>query len=160
MAFHRRGNSYLDCFYPPIEALGVEVYEGEFSGRWLLENLRNIDYVHLHWPSGFYHAPRRGKCFRNFALFLFFLTLARSRGARLIWTIHNLYPHDRCVVPQLDTLVRRILVKMGTHFFIHGLSARAEVLREFPTLAGRAVLIEHGHWVDQYPNTVSCGTAR
>ncbi len=160
MAFHRRGNSYLDCFYPPIEALGVEVCEGEFSGRWLLRNLRNTDYIHLHWPSGFYHASKRRKCFRGFALFLFFLTLVRWRGARLIWTIHNLYPHDRCLVPQLDILARQLLVKLGSRFFIHGPSARTQVLREFPKLAERTVMIEHGHWVDYYPNTIPQGTAR
>jgi beta-1,4-mannosyltransferase len=99
-------------------------------------------------------------CFRNFALFLFFLALTRWRGARLIWTIHNLYPHDRCVVPRLDIFARQLLVKMGSRFLIHGFSAEAEVLREFPKLKGRTILIEHGHWIDYYPNTVPCGTAR
>jgi beta-1,4-mannosyltransferase len=160
MAYHRRGNSYLDCFYPAIEALGVKVYEGEFSGKWLLKHLRNIDYIHLHWPSFFYNVPQRSKCLRNFALFLFLLTLARWRGARIIWTVHNLYPHDSCVVPQLDVLTRRVLVGMGARFFIHGASARAAVLREFPSLAGRTVQIEHGHWIDYYPDTISCNAAR
>jgi beta-1,4-mannosyltransferase len=160
MAFHRRGNSYLDCFYPPIEALGVKVYEGEFSGRWLLKNLRGVDYIHIHWPSFFYNVPERRKCFRGFFLFLFFLTLARWRGARLIWTVHNLYPHDRCVVPQLDTLTRQLLIKRGSCFFVHGTSAKTEVLREFPAMEGRIVLIDHGHWVDYYPNEVPCSTAR
>jgi beta-1,4-mannosyltransferase len=160
MAFPRNGNCYVDCFYPPIEALGVEVHEGDFSGRWLLKHLRNIDYIHIHWPSLFYNDLRRHKCLRRFALFLFLLTLGRWRGARLIWTIHNLYPHDRCVIPQLDTLTRRLLVKLGKIFFIHGSAAEADVLREFPALSGRTILIQHGHWIDYYPNTVSCSTAR
>ncbi|MGA7791465.1 MAG: glycosyltransferase [Candidatus Acidiferrales bacterium] len=160
MAFPRKDNSYSECFYPPVEALGVEVYKGECSGRWLLKHLRNIDYIHIHWPSLFYNEPQRRKCLRKFALFLFFLTLGRLRGARLIWTIHNLYPHERCVIPQLDTLTRRLLVKLGTLFFIHGSSAEADVLREFPALAGRTVLIQHGHWIGYYPNTMTCSTAR
>jgi len=160
MAFHRRGNSYIDCFYPAVEALGVEVCEGEFSGRWLLKNLHNVDYIHIHWPSHFYNDPQRRKCLRNFALFLFLLTLARWRGVHLIWTIHNLYPHDRCVVQQLDPLTRRLLVKIGVRFFVHGSSAKAEVLREFPVLAGRVVQIDHGHWIGYYPNTMACSAAR
>jgi beta-1,4-mannosyltransferase len=160
MVFPRRGDSYVNCFYPPIEALGVKVFEGDFSGRWLLKNLRGVDYIQIHWPSFFYNVPERRKCLRGFSLFLFFLALARWRGARLIWTIHNLYPHDRCVVPQLDTLTRQLLVKMGSCFFVHGPSAKAEVLREFPALEGRIVLIDHGHWVGYYPNEVSCSTAR
>jgi len=160
MAFHRRGNSYLDCFYPAIEALGVKVFDGEFSGSWLLKNLHDIDYVHIHWPSHFYNDPQRRKCLRNFTLFLFLLALARWRGARLVWTIHNLYPHDRCVIPQLDTLTRRLLVSVGVRFFVHGSSAKGEVLREFPPLAGRVVQIEHGHWIGYYLNTMPCNVAR
>jgi beta-1,4-mannosyltransferase len=160
MAFPRSGDSYVDSFYPPIEALGVEIYEGRFSGKWLLKHLRNIDYIHIHWPSFFYNRPQRGKCLRGFALFTFLLMLARWRGARLIWTIHNLYPHERCVIPQLDTLTRRLLIRLGTIFFVHGSSAEADVLREFPALAGRTVVIDHGHWIGHYANTMACSTAR
>src|ERR1035441_257458 len=120
MAFPRKDNSYSECFYPPVEALGVEVYKGEYSGRWLLKHLRNIDYIHIHWPSSFYNEPQRRKCLRKFALFLFFLTLAFWRGARLIWTIHNLYPHERCVIPQLDTLTRRLLVNLSPSLLARG----------------------------------------
>jgi beta-1,4-mannosyltransferase len=160
MAFPRKGNSYVDCFYPPVEALGARVVEGQFSGRWLLKHLRDIDYVHIQWPSFFYHEPQPQKCLRHFALFLFFFTLARLRGAHLIWTIHNLYPHERCVIPQLDSLTRWLLVKFGTLFFIHGSSALTGVLREFPACAGRTVLIQHGNWIAYYPNEIPCSTAR
>jgi glycosyltransferase involved in cell wall biosynthesis len=49
---------------------------------------------------------------------------------------------------------------MSTYFFIHGPSAQAEVLREFPTVTGRTVLIQHGHWINYYPNTMSSAMAR
>lgn len=160
MAFPRSGNSYSDCFYPQIEAMGLKVYEGEFSGRWLLKNLHNIDYVHIHWPSFFYSRPQRSKCLHDFALFSFFLLLARWRGARLIWTVHNLYPHERCVIPQFDILARKLLVRMGSIFFVHGASAETDVLWEFPKLAGRTVQIEHGNWVGYYPDSIPRSVAR
>ena len=160
MAFPFKGDSYVDCFYPPVEALGMKVYEGKFSGRWLIKNLRNIDYVHIHWPSFFYNAPQPRKCLSNFAMFTFLLVLARWRGARIIWTVHNLYPHEQCVIPLLDTLARRLLVKWGFLFLVHGPSAEADVLSEFPAVAGRTAQIEHGHWIGYYPNTISCRTAR
>jgi glycosyltransferase involved in cell wall biosynthesis len=34
------------------------------------------------------------------------------------------------------------------------------VLREFPASAGRIVQIQHGHWIDYYPNEMTRGTAR
>jgi beta-1,4-mannosyltransferase len=160
IAFPRRGNGYVDCFYNAVEALGVEVREGHFSGRWLLKHLRNADYVHIHWPSYFYAEPRRRKSLRGFAMFLFFLALARWRGARLVWTMHNIYPHDRCVIPQLDIWARRLLVKFSMLVFIHCSCAEAEVLREFPALARRTVQIQHGNWIGHYPNTIPCRSAR
>jgi beta-1,4-mannosyltransferase len=160
IAFPRRGNGYVDCFYAAVEGLGVEVREGRFSWRWLLKHVRNADYIHIHWPSYFYAAPQRRKCLRDFAKFLFLLTLARLRGARLVWTIHNIYPHDRCVIPQLDILARRLLVKLSVLFFIHCSCAEAGVLREFPALARRIVQIQHGHWIGYYPNTIECSAAR
>jgi len=160
MAFPRRGDSYTECFYPALESLGVKVYEGIFAGRWLLQNLRSIDYVHLHWPSFFYHDQRRTKCLRKYALFLFFLALARWRGARLIWTVHNLYPHDRCIIPPLDGLTRRLLIRMTARFAIHGPSAEGEVRRMFPAVAGRTILIDHGHYIGYYPNFITRSVAR
>lgn len=160
MAFPREGNSYSECFYPPLEAIGVTIYQGEFSGRWLLKHLRNIDFVHIHWPSFFYNDSQRHKSLRKFVLFLFFLALVRWRGARLIWTIHNLYPHEPSIIPQLDLLARRLVVGMGSLFFVHGSAAEADVLLEFPSLAGRTVLIQHGHFVGYYPDTLTRSAAR
>jgi len=160
LAFPSKGNAYVDCFYPPIEALGVDVREGIFAGRWLLRNLHHVDYVHIHWPSFLYGSADRGTCLRAFALFLFLIALIRWRGARLIWTVHNLYPHDRCVIPRMDTWVRRILVKNCAFFLIHGPAAEQAVLAEFPATAGRTVPIEHGNWIGYYPNTIGRDDAR
>jgi len=160
IAFPRGGNDYVDCFYAAVEALGVEVRDGYFSGRWLLKHVRNADYIHIHWPSFFYNAPQRRKCLRGFAMFLFLLTLARWRGVRLVWTIHNIYPHERCVIPQLDILARRLLVKSSVLFVIHCSCAEADVLREFPATARRIVQIQHGHWIGYYPNTIARSNAR
>jgi beta-1,4-mannosyltransferase len=140
--------------------LGVEVREGQASWRWLLKHIRDDDCIHVHWPSFFYDMPQRRKCLRGFAAFLFLLAVARWRGARLIWTIHNIFPHERCVIPPLDVWVRRLLVRFGTLFLIHCSCAEAEVLREFPALAGRIVHIPHGNWIGYYPDTISRSAAR
>src|SRR5689334_278108 len=160
IAFPIGGDSYTESFYSALSALGVEVRAGIFAGRWLLANLRDADYVHLHWPSFLYSAPTRGTCLYRFSIFLFFLLLCRWRGIRLVWTVHNLYPHDRCVVPQLDRLARRLIVRMAARFAIHGRSAAAEVQRVFPAVANRVVLIDHGHWVGRLPRTLSREAAR
>src|SRR5579862_4192192 len=160
LAFPGKGNVYVDCLYPPFEALGISVREGIFAGRWLLSNVHRGDYVHIHWPSFLYSSTDRAKSLRAFALFRFLIALIRWRGARLMWTIHNLYPHDRCVMPQMDIWVRRLLVKHANVFLIHGPDAEQAVLQEFPAVAGRTVLIKHGNWIGHYPNTIGRDEAR
>jgi beta-1,4-mannosyltransferase len=160
MAFPKHGNSYVDCFYPAMEKLGASVQAGDFSLRWLMDHLRSVDYVHLHWPSFLYRGKTAGETVSGFGRFLFFLGLIRRRGVRLAWTVHNLYPHDPCPLPGIDWTARRALIRTGSLFLIHGPSAEKAALREFPAMRGRTQLIEHGHWIDYYPNSITRLEAR
>ena len=160
LAFPASGIPYVDCLYPALQSCGVEVREGIFAGRWLLANLRDVDYVHIHWPNFFYSRPRILSTFHGFGLFLFLLVLARWRGVRIIWTVHNLQPHDPCIIPGLDAAASWLLIRLATRFFVHGMSAEREVLDRFPRMAGRIVVIDHGHWQDLYPDTIGRDAAR
>jgi glycosyltransferase involved in cell wall biosynthesis len=160
IAFPYRGSSYTECFYPAIEGLGAQVRAGVPAGRWLLKNLRNAHYIHIHWPSFLYGYPGRWRSIYGFATFVFMLLLARLRGIGLIWTIHNLYPHDRCIVPHLDIWARYLLVRLGTMFVVHGHAAAMAVAREFPSTCGRVVVIQHGHWIGYYADGIDRCAAR
>ena len=128
MAFPLHGFAYTELFYRALAALDVDVIEGVYAGRWLRKHLRHIDYVHIHWPSFFYAEKTKGRCLYKFGLFVYFLLLARFRGSRVIWTVHNLYPHKACVISALDKLARWIIVRSATRFLIHGRSAAEEAL--------------------------------
>ena len=160
LAFPVSNNPYTERFYPALQDLGIEVREGIFAGRWLLRNLRDVDYVHIHWPNFLYSRPHVLQCLRAFSLFLFLLALARLRGARIIWTIHNLHPHDPCVVRAFDNLASWLLVKFSSLFLVHGASAKAEALKLFPSIEHRTALIDHGHWIGFYPDTIERPAAR
>jgi beta-1,4-mannosyltransferase len=160
MAFPLHDFAYTKQFYHALASLGLDVREGIFAGRWLLKNLRQVDYVHIHWPSFFYAHKAKSRCLYSFAVFLFFLLLARLRGARLIWTVHNVYPHRSCSIPALDKIARWIIVRTATRFLIHGNSAAQEVLLHFPAMAGRIDLIDRGSYIGYYPHTISRDTAR
>ena len=104
MAFPHAGDSYTDCFYAALQDEGITVHQGIFAGRWLYENLRNIDYIHFHWPSFYYNDKSRVQCLYKFSLLLFLFVLTRVRSVGILWTVHNLMPHDRCILPSLDRL--------------------------------------------------------
>jgi glycosyltransferase involved in cell wall biosynthesis len=160
MAFPHRGYANTERFYSELQALGVEVHEGVCAGRWLWKNLRNIDYIHLHWPSHMYDCPGRWQTLYAFGVFAFLLALARWRGARVAWTVHNLYPHVPCVIPRLDIWARRVLVRVTSIFLVFGRAAVPEVIKEFPATQDRIVVIDHGHLIGYYPNSIERHEAR
>jgi len=153
-------DDYTTCFYAALASAGVRVEPGIFSGRWMLKHLRDVDYVHINWPSFLYDAPTLRGSLHNFAVFLFMLALMRLRGIRLIWTVHNLRPHRPSRIKAFDPIARWLIVKLGTRFLVHGPSAEAEVLRHYPAMAGRTLVIDHGHWRGFHPNTIDRQDAR
>jgi beta-1,4-mannosyltransferase len=160
MAFPARGDSYTECFYRFVREKGAVVTEGIFSGKWLLANVQGVDFVHIHWPSFFYRDARRLRSLLKFAKFIFLLALVKARGARLVWTAHNLYPHDKNCIPFLDTLARRIVVRQACRIFVHGRSAANIVSQEFPSARKKLTVIPHGHWIGFYENNVRKEEAR
>jgi beta-1,4-mannosyltransferase len=153
-------DSYTTCYYSALQNSGARVIEGDLSGRWLLANRRGADYLHLNWPSFFYRDRSAIVSLKNFVRFVFLLLLTRLCGIRLLWTAHNLYPHDRNKIAVLDRIGRNILVSLSYRVFAHGASAARAVTQEFPGVHGKLVIIPHGNWIGFYEDKCSRVTAR
>jgi len=153
-------DAYTACYYEALQRAGARVIRGDLSGRWLLANRRSTDYLHLNWPSFFYWDRSAIASLGKFVRFVLLIALARLCGIRLLWTAHNLYPHDRSRIAFLDRLGRTILVSLSHRVFAHGDSAAAIVAREFPRARGKLVSIPHGHWIGHYADETDRATAR
>src|SRR5258706_4673184 len=140
-------DTYTTCYYSALQDSGVRVIKGDFAGRWLLANRHGADYLHLNWPSFLYGDKSAIVSLKKFVRFIFLLVLTRLCGIRLLWTAHNLYPHDRNKIAVLDRLGRKILVSLSYRVFVHGSSAASTVTQEFPGVRGKAVIIPHGNWI-------------
>jgi glycosyltransferase involved in cell wall biosynthesis len=160
MAFPMDGDSYTNCHYPAMRKQGANIVKGIFSLRWLMANLRNVDYVHFHWPSFSYRHASGVQSTIRFGKLCFLLLLAKFRGASIIWTSHNLYPHDKNSWPLIDTLARRVVTRIAKHILAHGPSAAEIVAAEFPAARGKITTIWHGHWIDYYRHGCSRRDAR
>jgi glycosyltransferase involved in cell wall biosynthesis len=119
-----------------------------------------VDYLHLHWPSFLYKDTSVIASLTKFVRFIVLLLLVRVCGIRLLWTAHNLYPHDRNQIAVLDWLGRKILVSLSYRIFAHGESAALAVTREFPGVRGKLVVLPHGNWVGFYADECNRVTAR
>lgn len=155
------GDAYVDCFYSALAAAGVEVAEVDWSGTRLLKNIRKGDFVHLHWPSFLYEPRGPGmSSWAYLAKFAAFLLLIRLRGGRLIWTAHNLFPHDGGAASKMHRLGRRLVVRLSSLVLVHGESARGLVASVLKVPEHKLCRVVHGHWVDYYRRGVSRSDAR
>lgn len=160
VAMPKHGIPYNENFYSAVEAAGGTVVEGTLAGRWLLQNLKRGDFVHLHWPAFSYADPSLTGLVIRFLRLSLLLVLIRAKGCHVLWTAHNLLPHDAAVVPALDIVARRVLIRLCYRIFVHGSRAATMLIERFPGAGKKIVTIEHGHWIDYYPRTVTRAEAR
>jgi beta-1,4-mannosyltransferase len=149
-AFPRRveSNPYCELLYDHVARLGVDVVDGRSGLRWLFANRRRVDVLHFHWPERHF---RRG--FLPALGFAARLVVARALGYRIVWTVHNVLPHDGATAG--DRLVRAVLARVAT------LVAHCEAGRRALGRHGRgAIVIPHGSYVGRYPNGIPRATAR
>ena len=160
-AFPYLSSAYTDGFYRALRASGQEVIEGYFAGRWLLSNVRRGDVAHFHWPS-FQYATRKGKLalIKGFVRFFVLMVLLRLLGARIVWTAHNLMPHDPSLFGWMDVLARHIVIAFSYKIYVHSPSPSATLAARFPAARKKIVTIPHGHFINFYPDSVTRDSAR
>ncbi len=156
IAFPKHGNPYVECLYAEVRSQRIEVIEGIWSTRWLLRNLRRADCLHVHWPSFLYYdADSRRRSWKAIAKFFVLLLYAKLRGASLVWTAHNLFPHDGGGDLFIHRIGRRITTLFADRICVHGAAAAEVVCREFGVPRSRVRVGHHGHWIDYYPNELT-----
>jgi glycosyltransferase involved in cell wall biosynthesis len=156
-----RANPYGGLMARAMSQIGVELLPGypeQLSESWLEENRAQIDVLHLHWPSFLYDAAEPNEQIYLCAKLISSLARARSLGYKIVWTMHNLYPHDS-QNPDLDRLIRLAITQLATAVIVHCDHARELVRQHFFRDSG-VFTIPHGHFIDPYPNTMSPSEAR
>jgi glycosyltransferase involved in cell wall biosynthesis len=118
------------------------------------------DVVHIHWPDLHLQARSWWRGVAKQARLAFVLALLRSRGTRIVWTVHNLKPHERHH-SLAEWLFPLWYPRLCTHVIAmtaHGLAAAQQ---EYPPLRHKtAAVIPHGHYRDAYPAAESRAESR
>ena len=159
-----RANPYGALLAAALRRHGVELTEGnyEFGREWLEQSRAAYDVLHLNWLDRFYarfgEARDADAAGERFADFTEKLIHARRLGYRLIWTVHNLFPHERRY-PHLDRLVNALVAREADHVIAHCRFAADSIeARYHPPRP--VTVIPHGNYVPIFPNTVSRAQAR
>ncbi len=154
-----RVNPYAGLLARALAPYGVALEPGwTLDPTWVREQHGRVQALHLNWLHRFYAHPDPAERRRRFRQFATGLLLARRLGYRLVWTMHNLYPHEPHD-PLLDRRARRLMCALAHAVIAHCHRAAALLAEHF----GRrhdVFVIPHGHFVDVYPNTISRAAAR
>jgi glycosyltransferase involved in cell wall biosynthesis len=146
-------NPYLDLLHGALgEAVSVIAAEPYRSGWW-----REVeaDVVHLHWLEAIEWeegAATAAVTRVRAATLLENLRGLRTRGTRVVWTVHNLHPHESRH-PELDAELGRAVIGEVDAVVVHSEFAARRVRAELGE--PRALIVApHGHYGTAYPPEV------
>jgi glycosyltransferase involved in cell wall biosynthesis len=177
LAFPRDSNPYQSLLYSSMRTLGARVnYLGEltpsktinlllFPLELLARRAAGARLVHLHWVFGFsFPAAERHTVVRRatYGWFVVILTVSRLAGMRLVWTAHNVLPHE-AVFPN-DLHARRLLVDACDLVVAHSGSTLTQ-LEALGATPRKSAVIPHGPIPPTVPDISlrmpgSCGQPR
>ena len=147
-------NPYGNLLADALARLGVEVtYTDRHDAAWIREHAGDFDLMHWHWPAHDYQRATAAETQGAMESMVGELRLARELGWRLVWTAHNLYPHDR-THHAINREFRFRLVELSTALIAHCDVAAEAVRAEFHT-RGPIHVIPHGNFIDVLPASVT-----
>jgi glycosyltransferase involved in cell wall biosynthesis len=123
-------NPYIIGINARLEELGVSILRTSRGAQDIRRSLFPGLIVHFHWPSRLYTPKDVGGVIDKSRDWRRLLDDIRAAGAHIVWTVHNVWPHERSF-PELDREARRLLVERADHLITHGEYAAAAVIRNF-----------------------------
>ncbi|MBV7339141.1 glycosyltransferase [Chloroflexi bacterium TSY] len=157
-----QNNPYAALLKRAMAGVGVEVIPGDrgepWDKDWLRDNPEQVDVLHLNWPHYHYDTGDLDGSLQRCAEFIEFLAYARALGYKVVWTMHNFYPHES-TSHDLDRLVRQAIAQIASVVITHCDYAKQLVKKHFYRNENIFV-IPHGNFIDAYPNTISQADAR
>lgn len=151
-------NPYLRLLYSRVAEVGFDARA--LGGLPTLDTATGEGVFHLHWTRVFQvgvgsereAADQSTSHLRRIESFV-------ERGGRLLWSVHEVLPHD-CAYPDVEAALRRRLVELaaGVHV-LHG-STAAETAELYPLDPAKTFVVEHPLYSSVYPDYVTRDSAR
>jgi beta-1,4-mannosyltransferase len=151
-------NPYLRLLYDGLAAAGIRLAEdgSTLTLSWLWSRRRTVGYVHFHWPEGQYRVDRGPAALRvalawvKLGLFAARVVAARALGYRLVWTIHQIYPHETRSRLQ-DRTAALLLARACKVLLAHDRATADAAGVAFGVAGDRIHVVVHGSYIGVYP---------
>jgi glycosyltransferase involved in cell wall biosynthesis len=151
--------TYLETEFLNSHTLGLIL----LPYRLIKYRLNRYDIFHLHWTFAF-SLPSKSKLFLNFLTraffliyFVLFLKLIKLLNFKLIWTVHNVLPHEKQFIN--DVWARIFLSKLCDAKIVHSKSTIGE-MRKLGLNTKNTYITSHGNYIGVYKNNITKESAR
>jgi beta-1,4-mannosyltransferase len=141
-------NPYIELVNRELELFGLKIIKpmrNIFDG---IDEFRSGDILHFHWPSYIYTSNTYATAKARLGLWQTYLDAVTSKGCKIIWTAHNLFPHEN-PFPDLDRTARSLLISSCSRIIAHCQCAATLLSQEYGSLPSVAV-IPHPTLAEEY----------
>ena len=159
-------NPYARLLYGELEQVGFETIDARpLKLQWLLSARRHVDILHFHWdplqryvqrsPDRVTLLLRRLRQERlvpwwEVVSFVTLLAAARTLGYRLVWTIHEIRPHESDHARH-DIFSSRALARLSHLLLAHDAATAERAHAALGIPAEEIHVVPHGSYVGAYP---------
>ena len=154
--------AYLSLLTESLARVGVQpVHAPALTEEWARDAPAHVDVVHLHWlefiaPSAPGAVLGTVKTARRAVRLERLLRRLRADGVAVVWTIHNLAPHEP-VHPWIEQRLSRDVASIVDAAVVHSEHARGHAVAHFGH-ADKLAVIPHGNYVGAYPEPTAPAT--
>ncbi len=158
---YSHGNPYQTLLYGGLKEKGVDLkginnIELVINGNDRIDEANTI--FHIHWINILFK-DQPIELYQKIADdFLVKIKEIQRLGVKVFWTIHNRFNHD-ALDKTVEKHFRHKLAQIVDKVFVHHPSILPH-LSSWLTDVSKVELLEHGNYVDYYPNTLSTEAAR
>jgi glycosyltransferase involved in cell wall biosynthesis len=149
-------NAYQPRLLEELGRVGIDAIGAKRTAHPFVRQLFSwrCDVLHLHWTQLRWLGPR---LLRTAAIASYFAQLRALQrgGTRIVWTIHNLVPHE-CDDPGAELVFLARLAETVDACIVHSESARDEVVASVASLGGSASAIAAKLRVVPHGNYIGC----
>ena len=144
------GNPYNRLLSEALEHHGIEVHE--FTPERALKG--SYDLWHVHWPDDVLSYPSLARAGGMMTAELALMVWARARGIPVVWTVHDLGPHDN-YHPLLERLFWTGFIPQVDGYISLSATGRELARTQHPRLERvPSKVVPHGHYRTAYPDPV------
>lgn len=153
----RKVNPYTYDLYTRLVDYGAVVDQA--TTRRLLANPAP-DIWHIHWKEELLKFSNPLKVIHRLLLFWRRLRIAKKRGIQIVWTIHNLGPHEK-KHPYIEQIFWKIFLPKVDLCIHLSESGHNLAVKKFPIIKKKqSAVIPHPHYRESYENKISQVFAR